>query len=417
MPSQKPHSDGTSETTQNGIGPLGILERGIGNPHRANPKPKPTHPPGMVPRVNLEKGEICAPFQALPPGQERCWKTFLEKMGFAGMVDVLDVVEVRAWNNGQKDEDGNLLTMQYVRAKCRRKPAIENRVDLDALLKHARRRKVKRPPNRRLNDYSLIALLADWQAGKREGGGIKALIKRVYSCLHNLILRIKETDPQEVVLVGLGDLVEGCGEHYAMQTFSVDADRRQQLRAVRRLLLDIIIAVAKVARRVRVVAVGGNHGENRLRGKAFTSFGDNDDVAVFEQVYDACQQNSALKHIQFVLPDHELTATLNCSGIDVAIAHGHQCKRGPKDRRALTWWGDMSHSMQPVGHCTLLFTGHWHHFRCVQDGLKTWFQAPALDGGSKWFQEGGGALTLPGMLTVLVGSCLGQYGWDGIKLI
>ena len=103
---------------------LEILKGGLSDPHQTKPR-KDTHPPGMTPRVNLEKGEIVGAFQA---GQDPCWEEFLKKMGFGSMLDVLEVVEVRAWDvfskEAELDHNGNWVpginTMHYIRAKCRR---------------------------------------------------------------------------------------------------------------------------------------------------------------------------------------------------------------------------------------------------------------------------------------------------------
>ena len=386
---------------------LEILKGGLSDPHQTRPR-KETHPPGMTPRVNLEKGEIVGAF---PAGQDPCWGEFLTKMGFENMLDVLDVIEVRAWDVCSNEH--GVQTMHYVRAKCRRKAPVDDRIDVDALAKQMRRRKLPKP-KAPITDHGLLACLADWQAGKREGGGIKALIDRVFVCLDRLILRIKKERPSEVVLAGMGDLIEGCGDHYPMQTFLVDSDRREQCRVVRRLLLEIITRVARYTPKVVVVCVGGNHGENRKNGKAYTTFGDNDDVAVFEQVAEICAQNENLNHVEFRVPDQELTATVTICGVPVAFAHGHQCKSILK---VIGWWKDMGHNDHPVGDCTLLITAHWHHLRVIQTGPKTHMQCPALDGASEWWEHRGGDRSMPGILTVNVGRCFGSAGWDGMRVL
>jgi hypothetical protein len=68
-----------------------------------------------------------------------------------------------------------------------------------------------------------------------------------------------------------------------MQTFSVELDRRQQVKLVRRMLVTMLTEWGRLPVQMVVGCVPGNHGENRRGGKAFTTFEDNDDLAVFEQ--------------------------------------------------------------------------------------------------------------------------------------
>ncbi len=393
-----------------------ILQGQIGMAHRAKRKASRKHPPHMVPGVKIDpgmgRGEVVGVF---PPGQDPCWEEFLKDMGFGGMLEVLDIVEIRAWE--VYSVQGGKQVMHYIKAKVRRRGGGKQQIDIDALCKEISKRKIPKPP-KKANDFALMVLLSDWQAGTRDGGGIKALIDRVLDRIDRLIHRIKEIRPKKLVIGCMGDLVEGCVGFYPMQTFSVELDRREQCRVVRRMLMDMILRVAGLVPEIVVVAVGGNHGENRRAGKAFTSFGDNDDVAVVEQVAEICAQNKDLGHVSFVVPDQELTATLDVCGISVALAHGHQARRGGKpQQRLLTWWRDMAHTRHAVGDCDLLVTAHYHHLQVCQTGPKTWFQCPALDGGSQWWEESGGDKSIPGMLTLLVGKQFAPLGWDGLKVL
>ena len=59
-----------------------------------------------------------------------------------------------------------------------------------------------------------------------------------------------------------------------------------------------------------MLSVPGNHGENRKNGKAFTTFGDNFDVAIFDEVAEIFQENPAYKHVKFVIPENDLWLTV-----------------------------------------------------------------------------------------------------------
>jgi hypothetical protein len=308
--------------------------------------------------------------------------------------------------------------MHYVKARVRRKGGGEQERDIQKLCEEMKRRKISLPKKGLIKTpFGLIIMLSDWQAGKREGSGLEGLVDRLYSRFPHLVQRVKELKPARLIIACMGDLVEGCGDHYPMQTFSVVLDRRQQMRVVRRLLMELLVLLAPLCPDITVVAVGGNHGENRRDGKAFTTFGDNDDVAVVEQVMEVCAHHPSLKRIKFIIPDEELTCTLDVCGVGVAIAHGHQCKGGNAEMRPIKWWKDLGHNNHSVGTCTILLTGHYHHTKVIQTGPKTWIQAPALDGGSKWYEYIGGDISMPGILTVLVGKKISTVGWDDLKIV
>jgi hypothetical protein len=48
----------------------------------------------------------------------------------------------------------------------------------------------------------------------------------------------------------------------------------------------------------------------------------------------------------------------------------------------------------------VLVVGHRHHLRVEEVASGRWlFQCPAMDGGSRWYAEIGGATSQPGVLT------------------
>ncbi|ADD94621.1 hypothetical protein [uncultured phage MedDCM-OCT-S08-C495] len=45
----------------------------------------------------------------------------------------------------------------------------------------------------------------------------------------------------------------------------------------------------------------------------------------------------------------------------------------------MNFWKGQSFGMQSLGDATILVSGHYHHLRTIQDGLRTWIQVPSLD--------------------------------------
>jgi len=250
-------------------------------------------------------------------------------------------------------------------------------------------------------------VLADWQMGKPEGGGSEATAQRVLDGIQAVVSRVAELKRLKrplgtLQIIWTGDSVEGCLGHYEMQTFGIDLDRRAQVNAARTLLLESIRQWSPHFEKVRLIAVGGNHGENRSsNGKAFTTLADNDDLAVIDQVKDALAFNpETYGHVETIIaPDH-LSLTVETAGWILGLTHGHTARSGgTAEQKLKTWLSRMALGRQPIGECDILITGHYHHLRQADWGSVHWIQAPALDGGSEWFRQTTGEHSEPGILT------------------
>ena len=258
---------------------------------------------------------------------------------------------------------------------------------------------------------SLVVCASDWQTGKRDGDGLKGLVGRWLQAIDDVEFRIKELKKigrpiDSITVLCLGDLVEGCDGHYDIQTFTVEVDRRDQVKIARRLLRDALIRWSKVVPEITVAAIGGNHGENRKNGKAFTTLNDNDDVALVESVAEIFQANpEAYGHVRFAIPTDELSLTVEVNGKIIGITHGHLARSsGSPEAKLRRWIADQTLGRQSIGDCDILVSGHYHSFRLADWGGVKWLQAPALDGGSVWWRQSKGEVADVGVLTFLVTS-------------
>jgi predicted phosphodiesterase len=369
-------------------------------------RPKREHPEGWEPGVAWDGKQGTITSTAMPADNAPDWDTILRVWGLdPALFSVVEPVLFNVWG----DPNGN-LNRQW-KGKVIQKRAPEG-ADFAALLEEVKRYKPKRVVALE-GDVALVVALSDFQMGKGEGGGSAGIVSRFLIGITEVEARWRELVKlgrplDKLVVVGLGDLFESCAGHYAMQTFQADLDRREQTTVLRRILVKALTHWATFAPRIIVAAVPGNHGENRQNGKAFTNFGDNDDVAVMEQVAEIIRANSAYDHISFVFPKNELTLTLDVNGTILGLAHGHQVKGS-----AESWWGKQAFGLQPIGDADILLTGHYHHLVVKQSGARTHFQAPALDGGSQWFTEQAGVVAPAGLLTITVG----RYGWDDLRVL
>ena len=294
-----------------------------------------------------------------------------------------------------------------------------NYVPIDDLLEIVSKWKpVKRdssPVKASLSNVAFVVVLSDTQVGKIDGGGSEEIIRNVLHKTDLAVARLKELrkagrEINTIYLPTLGDCIEGMNSQGGKHIWRTDLDLTAQIRVYRRLLLHMVKTFAPLAERVIVPCVPGNHDEAvRVGNSMATTYTDSFALDAASAVADALADHPDFKHVSFTFPKYDtLTVTLDICGTVVGLAHGHQC-RG----KAIDWWKNMAHGQQDIGEATLLLTGHYHHLRVEQSGRKTWMQAPALDGGSTWFENSTGQAAPAGMLTLTVGG----GNWDDLKIL
>lgn len=371
----------------------------------------PKYPEGVEPGVTWDgrKGTAGVVTEGEPD-----WSIVLERANLdPTTIEVVPgTVQIRTWDAAIGN--GEVRTMRYYRAAVR---AIRDHApDMGELLALVRKQPRVRPV-RESGAESFLALFADWQLGKR---GTPQTVDRIVAAIDGARdrLRVVRKRPGRrigsVTLPFLGDLGESCDGHYAMQAFEVELDYREQRRLGRRLALYAVDTFAPEAERLVVPAVPGNHGEARKDGKAFTTFGDNQDIEIVEGVAEACAMNPArYGHVAFVIPNNDLTLTLEVGGLITAFAHGHQAKRGgtTAQQKLANWWSGQAFGQRPAGDARVLYSGHYHHLSIVEHGPRIHVQAPTMDSGSQWWDETAGLPSRAGLLTIVQGPD-GLHDWE-----
>ena len=377
-------------------------------------KPPRKHPEGWEPGITWNGNEGTVTTMGGPLDQAADWSAVLKVWGLdPEHFEVVEPILFNVWGNPE-----GVPNRQW-KGKVIRK-TVERGVDLEDIIEEIKKHKPGKPIAFD-GSTALVVGLSDLQMGKGEGGGSAGIVDRFLAGIDEVEARWKELlktgrPLDRLVVLGLGDLVESCEGHYAMQAFQADLDRREQVKVVRRLIVKALTQWSKFAPKIVVAAVPGNHGENRQGGKAFTTFSDNDDVAVFEQVAEILASNpEAYGHVSFIFPQDELTLTLDVHGTILGLAHGHQARKGGTTAAAKirTWWKDQAYGMRKVADATILVTGHYHHLSILTEGTRTHMQAPSLDGGSQWFTETAGVKSAPGLLTFTVS----ELGWDDLRVL
>ena len=379
--------------------------------------------PGIV--WNPSKGgHIVTDALAAEP-DPKLWAELIKDWGIdPATTEVVDgSIEVIGWDGqiGAKLGGGTVRLKRY-KAKLRPRGRALDRADVDELCAIVMRRKPIKAAEVAGTDRALVVPFSDLQMGKGEGGGSAAAVDRIVSAIDAIPRRLREFRKlgrpiDSVYLVGMGDLVEQCAGHYAMQAFTVDLDRREQMRVVRRLMLYAVDVVAPLVERVVLTGVPGNHGESRNdNGKAFTSWTDNDDLAVLEQVGEVLASNpERYPNVTTVLPT-ALDLTLDVAGTIVSFVHGHQwTAKGAVGIEA--WLAGQAVGRTKVADCDILVTGHRHHLLVSEATGRTVLQCPALDGGSAWFTAQSGNSSPAGLLSFVAGTGCGPRGWSDLAVL
>jgi len=377
------------------------------------------HPQGWEPSLqwNGKVGTITAVLENEP--DDAVWAELIADWGLDPTRTMVQdgSLQIRAWDTTR---DGETVRMKYYRCVIKPREQVKDQADVDELCQWVQKKKPR--PVSTDNGGAFVLLLSDWQLGKSEGGGTEATVDRIMGALDLAVARWKKLGkPSTVYIIGLGDLVEACSGHYAMQTFQADLDNRQQDKLARRLILAYIDTFVDLGVRVIASGVPGNHGENRINGKAYTNWLDNRDYAVFETVGEILAANPeryANASIPLAINEDDLTMTLDINGTICAFAHGHQFRSGTNSQAKIEgWWKGQALGFTGVSDAQILFSGHFHHFLCSESTGRTVMQCPAMDGGSNWFTSTTGASSRAGMLSLLIGKDCGPRGWDDLKIL
>lgn len=379
-----------------------------------------THPTGWEPGVVWDPDKGGQVTTGPLPGEPKEWAEILSDWGLDPEVVTVvpGSVQIRAWDANVGG--GEIKRLRYYRATVIPRSSEAFLPDLEALYKEVRKAK----PHKETvgGDHTLLICLSDFQTGNPDDEGLEGQLRALAALVDSIPARFKALKKAgyeigTICVAGLGDLIEGTCGFYHAQRFRVEIDRREQVKIVRRAIRDILMAVAPLTDDVKVVCVPGNHGENRDAFKSYTRVGDNDDVAVFEQVAEILNANpDAYGHIKFRIPSDEIAVTVELSGQHVAFTHGHVAKmRGNAAETLWGWWKDqaMGRAYPGVADADILIAGHYHHLNVKEQRNRAVFVCPSLTNVSEYFSDSQGVNTRHGTLTLLIG----PDGWKEMALI
>lgn len=329
----------------------------------------------------------------------------------------LRLVEARydpaAWHRDQVGDDA--VTRPVWRYRFAVEPdASAGSDNLDELVAGILKVKPPKPAKSTGVPATQVIMWSDWQLFKSAGDGIVGTVDRITRSWAATLAAKREWshagyDVNDLVIIGNGDIVEGCSI-YPNQSFEIQGDMRDQRNAARRLIVGGVRNLAPHYGTVRGSVVGGNHGENRQNGRRINRT-DNSDAEVFESAADVLAENpDAFGHVTWQIPSDELAATIDTQGWVTGHQHGHLAAGGAgPEAKMRGWYQKQAAAKKPAGDSHILCTSHYHHERLADWGADDrtrggcmWVQNAALDGGSPFFGDMLGDESAPSLTTFLV---------------
>ena len=330
--------------------------------------------------------------------------------------EIVDTVKASSWNTQLKG--GTVETFYAFKGVVKKKRPGQDKY-FQALFKQASRK----PPLKLKThggDTAFLWFMADWQLGKKDFG-VENTIKRYDLALQDGVNRIKElrksgVQIDEIYMIGLGDLTEGCSPtFYDSLPHNISLSLIEQYALARSMMMKTVETFLPHADKLVLAGCPGNHGEvsRTSKGQVSTSRLDNSDTMHIQICEEIMKANpDRYKKVKVVVPDgfHQV---MKIKSISCAWLHGHMSAgSGNAEAKIENWWKGQMYGKLDTKDVSILISGHYHHFRAKQQGDRTWFQSPSLDK-SIDFTERTGNWSHPGVLTFTVN----KKGWDNLKIL
>lgn len=367
------------------------------------PKKEPNHP-GWKPGVEIDgdSGTIISKATTVPPEEydERSliaeWSLNPDEWLIEGKVGL------RCWD--QAIGNGQVRRMYHYKLDVRRRNGPS--VNIEDLKRHIRARE---PLERRFDKHGsgwLVACVGDTQFGKPDGDGTKGTVARWKRAVGAVIERGEREGTPDLLIPATGDNLENCAGFYPYQLNTIDLSLTEQLDLAIELFSTGVVDLASAFRKVKIIAVPGNHGEVRtVGGKRMTDPNDNYDTFIWQQVKRVVRWHRLAKRIEIRVPEAgRMSQRVDVDGFPITVTHGHLFKGGSPDEAAWKWWKDQTGSGNNLGHgqTRMLINGHFHH-TIINGRSGCWhIQHPALDGGSEYWRELHGDVAKSGLLTFVI---------------
>ena len=345
------------------------------------------------------------------PNYKSKFDDILREWGFDPRYYEIDgKVKASSWNAQLKG--GQVETFYAFKGVVRKKhPARDEWFKV--LLKEVSKKKPLKKKNI-TSKQAFIWCMSDWQLGK-DDYGVENTLKRYDLALQRGVEQVKALGGvDEIYLLSMGDLTEGCYGYYDSQPFNISLTLQQQYHLARKLIMKTVDTFLPYANKITLSGVPANHGEMSRSGKGqvVTNRLDNSDTMHIEICGEIMEQNPRYKKVSVSIPDG-FHHTLEIKGQTLAFSHGHMHSGGSgPEGKIMKWWQGQMFGWLPSGAAEILVTGHYHHPRLLRQGKRTWMQCPSIDA-SKDFTARTGLWNDPGVLCFTIN----KDGWDNYKIV
>lgn len=363
-------------------------------------------------KVNPATGEGTASYVFTPKDRDASFDQILAKMVPDVPVEVLEVVEVRAWGDPESP-------YQYVKTRVRQRTDNEYAQARERLMADVRRRKGRR---RTSGDKPAAATLvvapADLQIGKNfeRGGGTPETFARCMDYTGKVQDRWRDLRKAGVALddmlvLGMGDTTEGIAGHYPNQPYTIDCNESDQVEVATTIHDRWVDAWSALPGLVQLEAtvVNSNHDRPRQDGQYTTDSSDSRAFTIWRSLARAYAKNpDRYGHVAWTIPDDPLVGAVERHSHGIAVIHGDQAQKYPGSippAKVWNWWdGQMAGGPDVciAARCDVMVAAHFHHGYALRQQGRTLLGCPSSDGGSQWLTDAKGIWSDPGLLTFVV---------------
>lgn len=323
-----------------------------------------------------------------------------------------DTVRMSMWQTSRRTDDGDRDVQNLYSYKARFKHR-DQYTDASTLARMIDRLQGTASPKatRKAEPVSLFVGLADWQLGKSygPGQGTAETLDRINASKAAILAYLEDRkrlgyNIEKVVLANMGDPIEGVQASYANQLYSVDLNTRDQLTLAIDTTLEWIRDFAPYAP-IEYAATLCNHGQmsRGTSGKSnATDDADNASGFIGDTIRTVVSHIPGLAGTAFTIPRDNMITTVQASGANLALAHGHKISGNEQ-----AWLAKQTNALNHQGYRTDLWVTAHRHSASVDDyGPYRRIQCTTVDPGSKWFTDSTGVYATPGTTVFLAGEHL-----------
>lgn len=299
----------------------------------------------------------------------------------------VDRAQIRAFNRAQSKG----VAQQYLSQEIS-KEIVSSLKDLPTYIKQEYKEPV-------IKGRTLVVTPSDWHIGARvdisaNEYNYEIAEQRLAEYTKKVIEAIHFYNPSEVLIVHLGDFIEGIDMRNINQAFEADMDATTQLATAIRMYTRFILEIAQNTNKVTVGAIGGNH-DRFTSNKKEAIYNDNMAYNVVDTLL-MMKEYGAIPDNVYIINNKDDIYSLDytVSGKNLLFVHGD--KEDRRDVPKIT-----KHIKDKV--FDYMFLGHYHFIKTLQeDYARMSFMVGSLIGANNYSKQIGAPFSRPSQQITLI---------------